>query len=292
MKPWKMTLVTCLSFIMICLQACFIVPVTPCEPHQPESMGMMATDFSRADGSVIREASFEAAFSNPDAFAGSMDVATTPETGVVDGSAATSDGGAMPISIPVPSGEVLVMPIESSRCRDGTLRLPAAFSAPDLQVWHICYTTPDPHDVGYPGRSSALTFTLVTELTPPALRQEILTVSAPRTANPWTAGMVIGIPRITHVAPQINARLELGMGTGAWAVASNPIGTDLVQIGSFRIWRVNPDGRQELQGLKLVADHCTDQGVPDLTLAGDVFPLLATCPDPIAFCGNGPLHCP
>lgn len=177
-------------------------------------------------------------------------------------------------------------------CHGRTLRLPDSFRQRGLTAWHLCYVTPDPRDRGDAGemavRPASVRFEVGRdtgfELEP------VVSVLAPRTANPWTASVALALPD-TILVPRFNVRQELPLpSTGfLWALDTDGAG-GLRSRGLLRAWRVGPDGQQTEVTLEQRFAACGGLVGPTGFPSGNYVPQ-GMCPAAIMSCPPHRYHC-
>lgn len=179
-----------------------------------------------------------------------------------------------------------------STCHGRTLRLPDEFYQRGMTPWHFCYVTPDPRlrsDAG-PSvvRPTAVSFHL--ERGVGFALETMVSVPAPRTANPWTASVAVALPD-TITVPRFNVQQILPSEYSGilWALDNDDRG-GLRQLGHLRAWRVGPNGEQTEVPLDMQFSICGGTMGPTGFPAGDYVPE-GLCPDVLRRCPPHLYHC-
>ncbi|MFA6429896.1 MAG: hypothetical protein WCV84_05375 [Patescibacteria group bacterium] len=180
--------------------------------------------------------------------------------------------------------------ISASQCHGRNMAATNTFvgyARDGLSVWHLCYRTPSTDTSSLPPdqrpRSSRVLFYWYNTI----LRayQEVGAVDAPRTANPWTANLLIALP---HGRPAtFNAgNIRTGMAADyLYAVQENVLPNGALELnGQMQVWRVNADGTQTVAAPALL---CRDPASRNNAVASRSFfrpNLDCTAPVSLASC--------
>lgn len=141
-----------------------------------------------------------------------------------------------------PTGRVL----PASTCHGRRLALApevAGWMRTGYQLWHLCYRTPSPmtsSDRLARERAERVSFGFFDERAH-ALRG-VVTVPAPRTANPWTANVLVILAPPTR--PFFSIENDYASGQRLGAVSEVRPNDDILTHGTVQMWRVAEDGTQ------------------------------------------------
>lgn len=143
--------------------------------------------------------------------------------------------------------EPMARMISPSACDKRRLSLPSEVSAwaqNGYHLWHLCYRTPTPatsmHRLASE-RPQIVTTSFFHE--PSQSRRDIISVSAPLMANPWVMNVLVALPLGARPFFFIENEYPSTERLGA-ASELRPHG-DILTHGTWQMWRVSEDGRQE-----------------------------------------------
>jgi hypothetical protein len=230
-------------------------------------------------GSASHDA--EASWMDPDS--GRLDATETvrSDAGNTDvRSGATHDAAMLPEVMEGPDFVVLA----PTTCSDRRLHLPAVHLAPDRDLWHLCFVGPANRErqlLPVHDRPVEYAFTrwMGTREPPTDLGRAM----APRTADPWTASVLISVPKTPAAYPFFNVRMVTAAGD-LWATVPDPMTGVESAHGALRLWRVASDGTQMALTTRLLPATCDLSVEPGFGPRTTFVPELTPCPPDLWGC--------